>query len=575
MPWCADFETTTDPADCRVWAWAVCNIEDPDELHMGNRIEGFLDFIEKNPDDYWFHNLGFDVEFVYHYILTNGWGYDKHLRRSRTFNSLISAQGKHYQAKLCFEKRGKKKKVIATLKDSYKKLTFSVENVAKSFNLPINKLSIDYKAYRAPGHELTEEERAYLANDVRIMALAMRIQFAEGLDHLTIGADALASYKSEQEHWADLFPTLPLEMDEIIRRAYRGGWTYANPKHQATAKRPGKTVGEGCSFDVNSLYPSVMYNRMLPIGAPLLFEGEYSDDELYPLYIQFLTLHAKLKPDHLPTFQVKGNPYYSEREYIVETDGYVECAVTNIDLALMREHYELDVLSYDGGVKFRQGRGMFCRYIDHWMKRKATTTGGQRVIAKLMLNSLYGKFATNPDVTGRTPYLKEDGAVGYKLNDIEYREPVYTAAGVFITSYARDVTIRAAQRNYDRFLYADTDSIHLLATQPPEGIEVHPSKLGAWKQETIFSSAKYLRAKAYAERITHVGTSGPDGEMYMQRVDPFLDVKCAGLPKDARGSITMRDFRMGAVFPGKLRPVHVPGGIVFEDVDFTIKSTVF
>ena len=35
----ADFETTTDKDDLRIWAWGVCNIDDFKELHP---------FIQKN-----------------------------------------------------------------------------------------------------------------------------------------------------------------------------------------------------------------------------------------------------------------------------------------------------------------------------------------------------------------------------------------------------------------------------------------------------------------------------------------------------------------------------------------------
>ena len=37
----ADFETTPDPIDCRVWAWSICNIDDVNDssdtiIAMGN-----------------------------------------------------------------------------------------------------------------------------------------------------------------------------------------------------------------------------------------------------------------------------------------------------------------------------------------------------------------------------------------------------------------------------------------------------------------------------------------------------------------------------------------------------------
>ena len=43
--WAADFETTTDENDCRVWAYSLCNVEDYTEFEYGNSIDGFFDLL--------------------------------------------------------------------------------------------------------------------------------------------------------------------------------------------------------------------------------------------------------------------------------------------------------------------------------------------------------------------------------------------------------------------------------------------------------------------------------------------------------------------------------------------------
>lgn len=572
MDYTADFETTTDPRDCRVWAWAVCTIDDANTVTMGNSIEGFLAFCASNSgSDFWFHNLAFDGEFILNHLLRNGWEHVETFSGGKQVKTLISNMGKFYQIELCFERQGKKKSTTVKLKDSLKKLTMSVDAVARAFKLPISKLEMDYEAYREPGHILTDDERAYIENDVKIMAMALHQDFQKGLTRLTTGADALANYKDilGKYNWNKLFPAMPVPMDTAIRKAYRGGWTYANPQFAADEKHPDRCVGPGSVYDKNSMYPSVMYSKPLPVGMPVYFRGEYQSDPHHPLYIQYLTCALKLKADHLPTLQVKGNPFYKETEYIAETDGYVDLALTNLDLDLLREHYEINVLAYNGGYKFRAMRGMFCEYIDFWMHIKETTEGGERLRAKLMLNSLYGKFATNPDVTPKIPYIKDDESTGYMLGDEDTRSPVYTPMGVFITAYARHDIISNCQAIYPRFLYADTDSIHCLGTAPLELDNVHPTHLGAWKHESDFEKAKYVRSKTYMERVTHVGKM-VDGAYTMVEVDPYDDVKCCGCPENLRKSITFENFKRGLTLFGKLRPKHVPGGIVLEKTEFTI-----
>ena len=57
----ADFETTTDPNDCRVWAWAVCEIGNIKNFIYGNDINTFFEFCQTEENyDLYFHNLKFD-----------------------------------------------------------------------------------------------------------------------------------------------------------------------------------------------------------------------------------------------------------------------------------------------------------------------------------------------------------------------------------------------------------------------------------------------------------------------------------------------------------------------------------
>lgn len=563
MIWSADFETTTDVKDTRVWAWCACEVGNTENIHHGNTITTFLEFCELNGGEYYFHNLAFDGEFIIWELLDKGFTHE-FSTKNKGFETVISKTGKYYEIKICFSKTGKKKANTIVLKDSLKKLPMGVGAISKAFKLPLSKLEIDYEEYRKPGHELTNEELEYITNDVKIVALALEQQFNKGLTRLTIGSDALNNYKdSMDDSWDKLFPLIHLEMDAEIRKAYRGGYTYADERHK------GKMIGEGSVYDVNSLYPDVMYNRPLPIGKPVYYRGKYTPDKERPLYIQFFTCHAELKDGFLPTLQIKNNPFYSETEYVHTTDGTVELALSNVDMDIFFTHYDVTVFSYNGGYKFESKIGMFKNYIDYWMDIKENSEGGIRTLAKLMLNSLYGKFATNPDVTGKIPYLDEHKIVKYKVGEYETRKPVYTPLGVFVTSWARYKTITAAQQVYDRFLYADTDSIHLIGTQPVEGLEVHPTHLGAWKHESDFSKAKYVRAKTYMERITHVGKL-ENNIPVMVEVPPYDDVKCAGMPETLKKEVTFDNFKRGLKIYGKLRPKHCPGGIVLEKTTFTL-----
>lgn len=165
-----------------------------------------------------------------------------------------------------------------------------------------------------------------------------------------------------------------------------------------------------------------MNEKLLPFGEPVFFEGEYKEDKIYPLYIQMITCTFKIKKNKIPTIQIKNNISFIANEYL-ETSGMdpVCLVLTSVDLKLFLEHYEVYDLKYECGWKFKGIEGIFTEYILKWIKVKneATISGnkGMRTLAKLMLNSLYGKFATSLDVRSKIPYLAEDGIVHYKYSE--------------------------------------------------------------------------------------------------------------------------------------------------------------
>lgn len=554
MLYTADFETTTDPTDCRVWAYGICEIGNPDNFTYGNDINDFMKWAnEQGKATVYFHNLKFDGEFILCWLFENGFKYigDRRDLEKNTFTTLISDKGQFYSMEICFERKGKEKKSL-TIYDSLKILPFSVEAIAKGFNLPISKLEIDYNETREKGHILTKKEIDYLRNDVDIVARALNTLFEQGLNKMTQGSNALYDYKQTvgSKNFNKWFP-IP-DYDSDIRQSYKGGFTYLNPKFKEL------DLTEGIVLDVNSLYPSVMYYQPLPYGEGIFFKGKYKADKIYNLYVQMFTCQFELKPGYIPTIQLKNNLSFIPTQYLESSDGEdVTLCLTNVDLDLFMEHYNVFNIEYHSGWKFKSTIGLFKDYIDKWnkIKMESTLNGNKamRTLAKLMLNALYGKFALNPNVQSKIPWY-DNGIVKYKLGEKETRDPIYIPVGTFITAWARHKTISSAQKVYDRFVYADTDSLHLIGTEIPDMIEVDPVKLGAWKHESTFKRARFIRQKSYIEEI-----------------DGVLNITCAGMPDRCYQFVTWDNFHSGMSYAGKLGMTHVEGGIVLKDIPFSIK----
>lgn len=170
--------------------------------------------------------------------------------------------------------------------------------------------------------------------------------------------------------------------------------------------------------------------------------------------------------------------------------------------------------------------------------------------------------------------------VHYLTGDREEKKGVYLPVATFCTAYARKYTIETSQmirewtvahHGFDGYLYSDTDSIHaLLSTSDVELlcdiIKIDDFELGAWKHESSFKRAKFLRQKCYIE----------------EDYDGKINVTVAGLPKRLGHLITFENFKEGFTTEGltneqigeggrKLRYKHVDGGVVLVETDFTIK----
>lgn len=592
----SDFETTTDENDCRIWAYALCNIDDPDEFHYGTNFDEFIDFCSNSKNNYtiYFHNLKFDGSFIISWLLHNGFEHvvNKKERKDNTFTTLITDMGQFYSIEIYFEVRGhhvNKVKILDSLKIFP---NFSVERVAEGFGLPLRKLEIDYKQKRPLGWQLTEQEIDYIHNDVEIMARALKIMFEQGLTKMTIAGDAFSSYKDFMPAYRKRFPVLNKAVDADIRLSYRGGFTYVNEIYKE------KTVGKGICIDKNSMYPSKMVQQPLPYGMPEFFEGEYQKDPTMPLYIQSLSCKFELKKGKIPNIQLKNNLSFMPNEYLSSSKGeIITISLCNPDYELFLENYNIEDIIYHGGWKFKECTGMFEDYISYWMEQKikAGKEGNQpmRQIAKLMLNSLYGRFGLSIQARQKYPYLDEKGVVRFALLPEEEREPVYIPVACFITSYGRVDTIRTSQKirdysiakyGYDAYLYSDTDSIHAMINDEDlealkDDIFLDDHALGAWAKESEFDRALFIRQKCYIEE--------EQGK---------LNVTVAGLPKYLTPLITFDNFKKGFTTEGltldqminlasengaskeqikKLHPKltykYVKGGVILADTDFTIK----
>lgn len=571
----ADFETTTDPETAHVWSWESCVVGDPDNFCRGIDIESFIEYCSLEDRIIYFHNLKFDSSYILSYLLTHGYSWsNKRVLKKHEFSTLISNMGQFYSVTVCFGE------TTTTFYDSLKLIRLSVEQIAKAYGLEMRKLEIDYDKPRPEGYIPTDEEWEYQHADVAIMSQALHILFTEGLTKITQGSNALWDYKEiiGKKNFKRWFPVLPPEIDAFCRKSYKGGATQV---HKVFANQE---IGCGITLDVNSMYPWAMYEMFLPFGEPVHYTGKYRQDKLYPLYIQKLSCSFELKDGYIPTIQLKNSGLFRGTDFLESSDGnIVELTLTSVDLKLFLDHYNVYNVSWISGYKFMQSKNMFKEYIDKWyaIKAQATKDGnkGLRQIAKDMMNSLSGKFGLRPEVQEKIPYYDEK--LRFKLGELEQRDSIYVPVVSFITSYGRDKALRSAQKNYDRFIYMDTDSLHLAGTELPDNLDIDSTKLGWWDLEKTWVRGYFIRAKTYIEEES-VSRETMESMIKAEKAEPWqfyevdgdlriLNITCAGMPKNCYRHVTYENFRPTNWFDGKLMPVMSKNGITLVKKVFTIQ----
>ena len=90
-----------------------------------------------------------------------------------------------------------------------------------------------------------------------------------------------------------------------------------------------------------------MYEKPMPIGEPILYQGKYEEDKVYPLYIQCLSCAFDIKKGKIPTIQVKKSKFFMENEYIESSHGeIISLVLSSIDLKLFLDQYDVYELTY-------------------------------------------------------------------------------------------------------------------------------------------------------------------------------------------------------------------------------------
>ena len=569
----------------------------------------------------YFHNMKFDAYNILYALLTLGYIYTDDIKQ------LLIQDSSWYTFRLNY--RG----VSLEFRDSYKLISQPLRSFQKTFGLSIGKSTEDSWKDRmdevATVNALLNRTEPglmeYALLDVDVLQAGLdkfwELQGGKKASKLTAASLAYSEWLSViEEHGyrtadgvyhegfieEDKKKKLTIVMDEdmpkfihdITNYTYRGAVCYPNPDYT------NKTLkGIYVYIDANSLYPSAMlpsvqgrnrYNQMelthyYPVGVPVRLKSMPSEEIMNDRrYVSFLKLRikAKIKPDAVIPFVSLGRQgrvgmsfsrLYQTNDFLREIDETFW--VTSIDYRSIQNYYDIEEQEFIEGIIYtpeNTSNDIFNEYISKWrkIKEQAAREGnaGLKQLAKIMLNSLYGKFAQSIDNIETFFEFGEDGSLTVSEGSFDGKTSLKNMGiAAMITSYAREILLDVANiLSPNEFLYCDTDSIIMTESGWRKIREVKglldKAEFGCWDVEHIVKEVKILHQKCYM--ITEFEAFQRDHKRER------TVVKCAGASEDIKRYIQYDNFNRGETIKGAQmkKAKQTIGGITLESRPFSIKA---
>lgn len=436
-----------------------------------------------------------------------------------------------------------------TMRDSSSLLPFKLKTLTDSFDVSVKKGEWDHTKTKRYTKELGE----YLKSDT-IGLYQVIEKFSEqpiikssGLAY-TIAGQAMRVFRSQFLD-AEIMPHQDLKIksriseEELCRKSYFGGRT--------EIFRPlcREKIYE---YDVNSLYPYIMRENIFPISGGLrtkTFKKEYLG-----IY------HCEVECPQDLNIPILG--IVSKNKFIFPVgkfEGVFTSAELNYSLSL---GYKIKIIE---GFYFVESKNIFAEYIKFFYNQRLNSKSEsvENITAKLLMNSLYGRFGLNPLKEKISFELKKGVTPTYEVKTANFTTEIFkeeteletfhkVAIASFVTSYAR---IYMHQKYFlplgQDLYYTDTDSIFTTK-----------------KLETSKDLGGIKLVQEYSEGAVFILP-----KTYIAKNKDFKKTVMKGFPKDKIKDFTIDDFI--SCLDGELKKIKVKIAPKFATFKQAIKNKKF
>ncbi|MFA6152996.1 MAG: DNA polymerase [Chitinophagaceae bacterium] len=427
------------------------------------------------------HNGGkFDFLFIFQELLDRGW-----------IERIIERQGRMIAI------RCNTGKMSFTLCDSYAILPARLSKLSAAFNPRHKKLEMDYKAISA--HDARTLK--YLENDVLCLWEVLYDFFSYDFivqPQLTIASQAMNTFRSK--FFSGEITEMRIAHEEFIRKHYYSGGRVEMYKGY------GRNIHV---YDVNSLYPFVMLQPM-PCGR-MKVTDRYRKNKIGFYYIDI---------KKTPEWYISPLLHRGDKLTFLKGAGKYYVGSPTIDI-LHEQGVQFKVIN---GYYFESQETLFTDYVNSFFALKNKSKGtALYLIAKLFLNSLYGKFGAHRHreaIVQGTGYEEDTllpslgsnlASYGMVLIQEESRSKFiapYLAA--YITELARVHHFRLMNQHPEEMFYCDTDSLFTTAKYKT-GTKIGELSLqGTYKEGVFLGNKTYALQNGKESKVAFRGFSSDD-----------------------------------------------------------------
>lgn len=503
--------------------------------------------MELNPRIVWLYNASLPLSWIDAWLLKQKtWKrLDKGQLQNKTYKDLSGVSGQRYRLTIAQNYKGKGKG-----EDRHKRLRHV--NFYDLMNFCAGGLETCYSSMGSPElPEFTDIHRETRRNAV-IMGLALswydkKLAALSGVhidkttpEAMTIGGIAKGILLENMYHKGRKASNLKEfrkdhPMTPALDRWYRSKWLYTGAVVYLSEEYKGGALPEVWRYDQNSKYGHEIEEMPEIIGKSRVltwnqYQKRKDNGNVFAIAVSDIDMH--LLPGMAPIWK-DPHLHINRRLYKYTASGEDDLLLFfDFELDELYNWYDIELsCEYVLEMEARQQPGFKTAIDGVFSARTEAKESGDKIfnnVCKLLIVCISGKLAEDPYFPRWEKYIDIDGTIKQrKIGEDETKQFLDIRQGAYITAHGRTEEmrdIRISLPNPEKqLIYADTDCMH--STVKPEGLNIDPKALGAYKDECggePFTMSIYVEKKIYFN-------SRPEctGEMR------DYDIRTAGTPREA------------------------------------------